>query len=465
MKIALIAPAIKFICEYPPLNEVISQEISRGYRWPEFNLTLLTLAGLTPREEHEIHVFDEVYRPVDFETKFDVVAITAMTFNVLRAYDIAAKFREKGSFVVLGGIHATLLPQEVSQHVDAVFVGEAEETWPAFLKDFANRNAKKIYCGSQIDMAISPVPRWDLMDEFLTPEAREAFKVMKTWTVGINATRGCPRDCEYCSSTKVYGAKFRKKSISQVVQEVRAIKQATRQHGIDDFIIAFRDDNPILGVKYGMELAEALGREGVFWTALTDIAIYKHPELIEKLYPNGCINLGLGLESLDTSSLHSIAPWKSTQISHYEEFIDKAIHEGLLIGTNFIFGMDDDNDETFRLIDKFCSRWPILPNFLILTPFPNQPITQRLKKEGRLSEDIYWDRCNLFNLVFEPKQVSKEEIYQQLFYLHKKYNNLDHWVAVKNEVASLRRKKYQSSPMLRPAVEDYQPRANQSFVV
>lgn len=464
MKIAFIAPAVKFVSEYPLLNDLISAEVSRGYHWPEFNLTLLTLAALTPKD-NEIHIFDEVYRPIDFEENYDIVAITSMTFNVFRAYEIAEKFRKKGTHVVIGGIHSTLLPQEASEHVDTVFVGEAEATWPQFLTDFSSGAHKKNYYGSQIDLSISPIPRWDLIGSFLDPEVMKKFKIIKTWTFGINATRGCPRDCEYCSSTKVYGSKFRKKSIEQVVQEIRAIKAAAAEHGIDDFMIAFRDDNPILGVKYGLELTEALGREKVFWTALTDIAIYKHPNLIEKLLPNGCLSLGLGLESLAEPSLHSIAPWKSTQISHYEEFIEKATEEGIALGINFIFGMDQDDDQTFLMIDKFCSRWPILPSFLILTPFPNQPITQRLKKEGRLPKDVYWDRCNLYNIVFEPKNIGKEELYQQVAYLHKKYNNLEHWMAVKEELAAKRRKKYGTLTPLKPNLQDYRPRADQSFVI
>src|SRR5262245_26380582 len=167
MKIAFIAPSVKFFSEYQPLNDTLSAEISRNYRWPEFNLTLLTLAALTPKH-HEVSIFDEVYKPINFDESYDIVAITSMTFNVFRAYEIARKFREKGAHTVLGGIHATLMPQEAALHMDTVFVGEAELTWPQFLQEFEKGKHQRVYYGSQPDLSLSPVPRWELMEEFIT---------------------------------------------------------------------------------------------------------------------------------------------------------------------------------------------------------------------------------------------------------------------------------------------------------
>lgn len=462
MKIALIAPSVKFVSEYAPLNDLLSADISRGYRWPEFNLTLLTIAGMTPGD-YEIDVIDEIYKNIDFEKKYDIVALTAMTFSVFRAYEIARKFKEKGAYTVLGGIHATLLPEEAAQHVDTVFVGESEMTWPQFLKDFEDGKPEKKYFGSQPDLSFSPTPRWEYMSEFITPESMKKFQSISAWTIGLNATRGCPRDCEYCSSTRVYGSKFRRKTIDQVIHEVRTIKKWTKNYGIDNFTIAFRDDNPVLGVNYGIELVEALEKEKVFWTALTDIAIYKHPELIQRLYPSGCLSMGLGFESLSEESLQTIAPWKSTQIRHYEDFVKFAVKEGFLISLNFIFGMDHDTTETLKLVDDFCSRYPIAPNFLLLTPFPNQPITQRLRKEGRLPDEVYWDRCNLYNLVFEPKLMGRQELYEQVSHLHAKFNNPQHWQGIRDEINGHRQRRTNKHSPLSSIHKNYKPRTNQSF--
>jgi hypothetical protein len=143
----------------------------------------------------------------------------------------------------------------------------------------------------------------------------------------------------------------------------------------------------------------------------------------------------------------------------------EALEEGLLIHINFIFGMDHDNEESIELIDRFCAKYPVFANFFFLTPFPNQPFTQRLKKEGRLRNDNYWDSCNLYNLVFEPKNISKERLYQQVTALHGKYYSLDHWKEIYTELQSIRHNKGYS--VLGEAASSFnygiKPRMNQSY--
>jgi radical SAM superfamily enzyme YgiQ (UPF0313 family) len=436
MKIAFIAPHLKFISEYKPIDDLVSEEINNGLlKLPEFNLPLLTLAALTPKS-FEISIFDEEYKPIDFEGDFDIVAISSPTFTIFRAYEIAKKFRERGVYTVIGGNHPTLLPAEAAPHVDTVFVGEVEETWPQFLKDFQKREAKKIYYGTQPDLSLSPIPRWDLMSEFFTPEAIKMFRTTHRWEIKLNATRGCPRDCEFCSSTRIYGPKYRKKSIPQVTQEIRAAKKWSKHFGIDQCFFMFCDDNLLLDVQYGSKLLDALKEEKISWGAFTDIGIHKHPELIQKLYSSGCRVLNLGFESVSQASLQSIAPWKSKQVMHYEEFMEMALGEGFLINLGFILGTDNDTEETIQLIDDFLTRYPILPNFLFLTPFPNQALTNRLKKEGRLPKKLYWDRCNAYNILFEPKQMSKEELHRQFIYLYKKYRSPEHRQTINDELLS-----------------------------
>ena len=173
--------------------------------------------------------------------------------------------------------------------------------------------------------------------------------------------------------------------------------------------------------------------------------------------------MGLGFESLSAESLQTIAPWKSAQIKYYEDFVQFAVKEGFLISLNFIFGMDHDTPETIKLVDDFCSRYPIAPNFLLLTPFPNQPITKRLRDEGRLPEDQYWNRCNLYNLVFEPKLMGKQELYEQVSYLHAKFNNPQHWLAIREEINAYRQKRKMKHSPLSSIHKEYKPRTNQSF--
>jgi len=465
MKIALIAPSKKFISEHEELNKLLTQELSQAYKCPEFNLTLLTLAALTPGD-HDIRIFDEVYRDIPFEESFDIVAITAMSFNSSRAYEIAKKFKERGCHTVMGGIHATLLPEEVGEHVDSVFIGEAELTWPRFIEDFEKGRPEKKYMGNAPDLSFSPSPRWELIKDFLTEKALKKIRQYKLWTVSMNATRGCPRDCEYCSSTKVYGSKFRKKSIDQISNEIGLIKKWSKAYEVEPFTLAFRDDNPILSEDYAKKLLSLLKKEKIYWSALADISLYHRPELIKALYPSGCIALGLGFESLNVESLKGVAPWKSTQIKNYELFIQTAIREGLLLNINFILGMDHDSEESIQLIDEFCAKYPILPNFFFITPFPKQSFTQRLVNEGRLSLDSeIWDRCNLYNIVFEPKNISKAKLYERVSDLYRKYNNVSHLQSIHLELQTLRKKRGFASDTSLFSNFNYKPRMNQSYAL
>ena len=110
-----------------------------GFKFPA--LSLAALAAVTP-PEWEVSLCDENRHPVDFATDADLIAITAMTPQAPRAYELAARFRERGKKVVMGGFHASNLPDEALMHVDAVLVGEGELAWPQLLADFAGGNQR-----------------------------------------------------------------------------------------------------------------------------------------------------------------------------------------------------------------------------------------------------------------------------------------------------------------------------------
>ena len=127
-------------------------------------LSLLILASLTP-DDIELSLVDENIDQIDFDQVYDLVALTATTQQAMRAYDISARFRDRGIRVVLGGIHATVMTEEASRHVDHVITGEGESVWNEFLTDFTKGNARKIYHGRMVeDMNRTPIPRYDLLD-------------------------------------------------------------------------------------------------------------------------------------------------------------------------------------------------------------------------------------------------------------------------------------------------------------
>ena len=144
------------------------------------------VAALTP-DKHEVEIVDENVDEIDFGKDYDLVGVSCMTQQATRAYAIADQFRKRKSKVVLGGIHPTLLPEEAKTHADSVVVGEVEYVWEKLLRDFEANRLQDFYQAEKlVDLRDSPLPRFDLLN------AKKYSKVF------IQASRGCPHDCEFC---------------------------------------------------------------------------------------------------------------------------------------------------------------------------------------------------------------------------------------------------------------------------
>src|SRR5215813_2338916 len=188
-----------------------SRQLRRGRLIQFPQLTMPLIAALTPREHHVSHT-DEIVEPVRFDAPADLVGITAPTPSALHAYVLAREFRRRGTPVVLGGPHATALPEEAARHASAVVVGEAEDTWPRILNDAAHGKLDPVYVSTRkASLAGMRAPRWDLI---------KGRRYGKSVTI---ATRGCPHRCDYCSIPLLYGpGTFRYRPIDEVVREVAA---------------------------------------------------------------------------------------------------------------------------------------------------------------------------------------------------------------------------------------------------
>ena len=195
MKVALISPKSSF-SNIPKIQtefHKFSKQFA-GYRYifSGFGLSLLTVAALMPKS-FDITLIDESFDKIDFNEDYDLVGITAFTQQANRAYRIARKFKNRGVKVIIGGIHATVLPGEAKQYSDSVIVGEAEPVFSGLIKDFLRNELKPFYkSNKQFDLTKSPLPRYDLLKP-------DRYKVM--W---VQTTRGCPFDCEFCAASKVW---------------------------------------------------------------------------------------------------------------------------------------------------------------------------------------------------------------------------------------------------------------------
>lgn len=430
MKIALIHPRITYRCEDPSIQEYVN----RWYREifaRAFNYNLLRLASLTP-EHHELRLIDENYESIDFEESFDVIGVTAMTYQAERAYEIAAAFKARGHcHTILGGIHASMMAEEASRHFDSVCIGEVESIWETYLQNVGTGKPQPFYRGGLASLESEPMPRYELVRHWLKPDQKGAFHYFPTMS-----TRGCPRGCDYCSATYLFEGKYRKKGVERVIAEIRSIKETARELGVVNYHVEFCDDNFIIDRRRTKELLAALVDEKIGYTASLDIAASDDPEILELLSASGCKVVSIGLESLEVNILEDLGQWKKAQRQKVERNLRAFFDFGIMPAVNFMVGSDGTDRRLFQNIRGFLQEFPVLYNLLFFTPFPGTPYREQLGRQGRLRQDKTWEDYNLFNLVFEPSGMSKEELYEEFIGIRSEYDHLRQYLRIQKSLSA-----------------------------
>ncbi len=379
-------------------------EFYRQY-WSGFGSGLLVIGALTPNEV-ELELIDENIEGIDFSGNYNLVAITAVTQQATRAYEIAKGFREKDIKVVLGGIHATILPDEAKLYADSVVVGEAENLWPKLVDDLKNNRLSPFYTSQQeVDLKVSPVPKYELLEE-------KPCKI-----VWVQATRGCPHDCSFCCASRVYGSKYRHKAINQVIEEINMIRRI-KKHAL----IGFADDNLLCDKDYSCQLLEKVVDLKIKWIGQSDISIAYDNSLLKLIKKSGCIALFIGFESIIENNLRGIDSinWKLKHFKDYAASIRTIQSNGIGIIGTFIVGFDNDDSSIFNELTDF-----IINNHLAgaqiaaLTPFPQTRVRENLLREGRVL-NTPWDNYTLYDINIKPKKMSPRELEKGILHTFKK---------------------------------------------
>lgn len=354
-------------------------------------LTLTTLAALVPPELNaEITIQDEGVQPLNLDFQADLVGITAITGTAPRAYAIADELRAKGHTVVIGGVHATLLPEEAAQHADALVLGYAERSWPELLHDFAAGKLQSRY-HRPTGRSLAGVP----------PARRDLLQKKRYATVNsIEATRGCPHKCDFCVVPTAWKNTYAHRPIEEVIAELRSFE---KKHAL------FIDLSPMEDVNYAKALYKAMIPLGMRWVGLSTTRIAEDDELLKLAAKSGCKGLLLGFESISQNTLNETNKgFHAAQ--RYGEFVKKLHDHGIGIQGCFVFGFDSDDESVFERTAEFVDRTKIdLPRFAVLTPFPGTPLFRRLESQGRLLHRN-WSLYDVEHVVFQPKNMTAERL-------------------------------------------------------
>lgn len=403
MKIGLIAMSGVRVRtqELAALGVTLPQFVNRGKVIASLpSLGLLTVAALTPPDIEVEYLEIDALPPENEPLKtFDLVAISSFTARINATYKLADRYRKQGVPVVLGGLHVSMNPDEAQQHADSIVVYGAEGAWPKLVEDFRKNQMKPRYYG--------------LTDQVFTPEnyVKPRFDLMKGRPYNrftVQTSRGCPLNCEFCAASLRLTKSFQQKSVNNVVDEIETILGITNHPFFE-----FADDNTFVNKKWGKEFLKAITPLNLNWFTETDISIADDDELLNMMAQSGCRQVLIGLESPTSGALHGMNPndWKAKRQNTYLESIKKIQSRGVTVNGCFIVGLDSDTKDTFSQIAEFSDRAELIEcQVTVYTPFPGTPLFERMKAEGRLLSNEYWDRCTLFDVNFQPKNMSVAEL-------------------------------------------------------
>jgi radical SAM superfamily enzyme YgiQ (UPF0313 family) len=363
--------------------------------WP--NLTILYLAAMVPNEYH-VTIVEEAVEDINFDASVDLVALSVLTGNSRRAYDIASEYRRRGVPVVMGGIHPTCMPDEAAQHADSIVMGEAEDTWPSLIEDFHRGTMKKVYQEVKREsLANLPYPRFDL----IKPNQYRHISLNGSIIIPIQTSRGCPFNCDFCSVTRFWGRTLRYRPIEDVVQEIRMSRGKT---------ICFTDDNFLSNPERSIKLCEAIKPLKIKWFCQMDVNSYRREEVIKAMAESGCFMAFLGFESVDPNTLKRVGKGFNKP-EDYAEVFRIFSKFGISIYASFIFGFGADNPGVVKsTVDFLVANRARMAAFFPLSPNPGTDLYSRMKEAGKLTSEQWWLSNNPERIKYAPGEYSGLEL-------------------------------------------------------
>jgi len=384
MKITLIQPAMGRESE------------QNGESWKMEPLSMTALAGLTP-PEHEVVFYDDRVEALPYDEPTDLVAISTETYTARRSYQIATEYRKRGVKAVIGGYHATLMPEETAGFCDAIVLGEAEEVWHEVVADAAGAGAG---AGAGLRARYQAHGRPNL--DGLTPD-RSILEGKRYMPLGlVESGRGGKSERDLCSVPAFYAKSHVYRPPADVAAEIAATGRK---------LIFLVDDNVVADFDHAKALCRELAPLNVYWISQGTLNVAKDPELLRELQRSGCIGLLMGFESVN-------------RFAGFGGALDKIRDHGIKVYATFVFGHDHDTPQLFEDTLEFAMEQKFfVAAFNHLQPIPGTPLYARLEQEGRLLYDRWWlePGVRFGNVIFRPKNMEPDELSERLMDLRRQF--------------------------------------------
>lgn len=361
--------------------------------WQMESLPVAVLAGLTPPDV-KMSFYDDRMETIEYDAPADAVAIPIETYTAARAYQIASEYRSRGVPVIMGGFHATLVPDEVARYADAVVTGEAEGIWDEVIDDLRHGTLKRRYHGEQRPLANICIDR-------------SLFRGKRYLPIGLVETgRGCRFPCEFCAIQTFFSRTYRSRPPEDVVAELESLKNEKR-------VFFFVDDNFAGDLKSGKPLLSALEKLNLRWITQMSIDAAHDEEFLDAMHRAGCRGVLIGFESLDEKNLVVMNKRFNTMRTGFRGALENLRRHQIFVYGTFIFGYEHDDTSSFdQAVDFATEQGMYIAAFNHLTPFPGTPLYKRLQSEGRLRFEAWWrDPEYRYNaLPFVPKKLTPDEV-------------------------------------------------------
>ncbi|MCR5507957.1 MAG: B12-binding domain-containing radical SAM protein [Lachnospiraceae bacterium] len=372
---------------------------------------------LTP-DDCDIIFYDERIESLPDDIDADVIAFSVETFAARHAYELAEKYRKPGTVIAMGGFHASAMPDEVLEHADTVLIGDAEDTWGAFLSDVKNGCVRDRYeSGNRC-----PIPCVD--------NNAHCFEGKRYLKLGmVQASRGCKFNCDFCSIKSLYPAGVRQKDIDDVIREIKNSRER---------IIFFIDDNLFVNKETASKLFKELRPLKKRWACQISMDIAFDDELLTLMHDSGCIMVLIGFESIDEKNLELMRKSANLKVMHdgiggtkeheenesgepglnlrhYEQAIANIYEHGIMIYGMFVLGYEHDTASSIRKTYEFAMRNNLaVANFNPLMILPGTSLYERMKEEGGMRFEKWWldSGYRYGDAMFYPRMMTCDELTQ-----------------------------------------------------